>query len=250
MNKKQIVDKIQKLLALASSSNENEAKTAASMAQSLLVKYNLTMTDVEEDPEQKYHSEFVDTGRQRFDPAWKFIQSLLRDFFFVEIVQTKKRVRIDKDTVTYWDSTKVVNCYVMFGQPHNVEIAKYIRDFLMRSFAELFKDYRKRTGAELGSRNSFYMGLFSGLHEQLKTTRQKVENETGLVVVEDADLKDFIDKNLGKVKSSPSKYVVSNDSQAMAEGYEAGKNLSIARGLGGGSESKKEVGQVLRLGGK
>jgi hypothetical protein len=249
MNKHQMVEKIQKLLALANSENEHEAKTAASMAQSLLTKYNLTMTDVESEPDDsKYASEFVETDRQRQDPAWKFVQSLLREFFFVEIVQTKKRVEIVED---FWKSSKVVHCYVMFGQPHNVAIAKYVRDFLMRSFVDLFAQYRKQTGASAGSRSSYYLGLFKGIHEQLKKTKQSVEAETGLVVVEDSDLNKFIEDSLsGKIKTVPQKHVANTNPQALNAGYEKGKNLSIARGLGGGSEQSKKVGETLKLGGR
>lgn len=250
MKRQQIVDKIQKLLALANSSNENEAKTAASMAQALLTKYNLTMTEVEQEPnEDKYISEFVQTDRQRQDPAWKFVQSLLREFFFVEIVQSKKKIDLTASG-DLWKTTKTVHCYLMFGQPHNVTIAKYVRDFLMRAFVDLFQDYRKRTGAPVTSKNSYYLGLFKGLKEQLQATKSKVENETGLVVVEDADLNQFINDSLkGKVKSVPSKNIINNDPRALADGYEKGKALSIARGLGGRQEEKEQVGEILKLGG-
>lgn len=251
MNKQQIIDKIQKLLALANSDNENEAKAAATMAQSLLTKYNLTMTEVEQEPDKdKYTSEFVETGRQRQDPAWKYVQSLLREFFFVEIVQTKKKVEVPGGTV-FWKDYKNVHCYVMFGQPHNVAIARYVRDFMMRSFADLFVQYRKQTGAPATSRNSYYLGLFKGLHEQLKNTKKKVETETGLVVVEDANLEQFVKDSLeGKIKTVPSKSVINNDPNAMNAGYEKGKNLSIAMGLGNGRDDKKQVGETLRLGGE
>jgi hypothetical protein len=61
MNKSRmdIIEKIQKLLALATSDNENEAQMAAKRAQELLLKYNLKLTDVElEEGEEKYTREF------------------------------------------------------------------------------------------------------------------------------------------------------------------------------------------------
>lgn len=250
MTRQQIIDKIQKLLALANSSNENEAKTAASMAQALLTKHNLTATEVEQEPdEDKYTSEFVQTDRQRQDPAWKFVQSLLREFFFIEIVQSTKTIDLT-GPADYWRTVKKVHCYLMFGQPHNVAIAKYVRDFLMRSFVDLFQDYRKRTGAAVSSRNSYYLGLFRGLKEQLQATKSKVENETGLMVIADADLNQFIKDSLkGKLKNVPSKTVINTDSEALADGYEKGKSLNIARGLNGGAENSKQVNETLKLGG-
>jgi hypothetical protein len=250
MTRQQIIDKIQKLLALANSSNENEAKSAAAMAQALLTKYNLTMTDIELEPgEEKYQSEYVQTDRERQDPAWKFVQSLLRDFFFVEIVQSKKRVEMNEgDGVMYWKNTKTVHCYIMFGQSHNIIIAKYVRDFLMRAFPDSFKSYRARTGAPATSRHSYYYGLFAGLFEQLKAARGKVEQEVGLVVVQDAGLMEFIKDELGNVKEKKQSSNVGNDQKALQAGYEEGKNLKIAMGLDGRKDEKKQVGETLKLG--
>ncbi len=251
MTRQQIIDKIQKLLALANSSNENEAKSAAAMAQALLTKYNLTMTDVELEPdEDKYTSEYVQTDRERQDPAWKFVQSILREFFFIEIVQTKKRVEMnDTDGVTYWKSSKIVHCYIMFGQPHNVTIAKYVRDFLMRAFPDSFKSYRARTNAPASSRNSYYYGLFAGLHEQLKAARGKVEQEMGLVVVQDAGLTEYVKDEMGDVKEKKQKSSLGNDKNALQAGYEEGKNMKIAMGLDGRKDDIKNVSEVLKLGG-
>jgi polyhydroxyalkanoate synthesis regulator phasin len=240
MKNQQIIDKIQKLLALANSSNEHESQAAARMAQTLLTKHNLTMTEIEKESSD-YTSELVDTGRQRQDPAWKFIQSLLREFFFIEIVQTKRK-DMDKNY-------KIVehHCYVIFGQPHNVIIAKYVRDFLTRSFRDLFLKYKKESGRKDASRNSFYLGVFKGLHEQLKSARMGAEEETGLVVVKDSNLHQFIQDSLnGKLKSVPSKIAVQTDGHALNAGYEEGRNMRIAMGLGG-NETKK-VGETLKLG--
>lgn len=246
MNKQQITDKIQKLLALANSSNEHEAQAAAKMAQQLLTKYNLTMTEVQKE-EIDYTSELVETDRQRQNPAWKYVQSIVREFFFVEIVQSKRSgVGIIGGDLRF----KSFHIYMVFGKSHNVEIAKFVIEFLMRSFQDLFDDYRKRTGAGLSSRNSYYLGLFKGLHEQLKAIRKDVETETGLVVVEDVGLQDFVKDSLsGKIKSVPSKHVINTDSKALNEGYEKGKTMSIARGLGS-SKSKESVSQVLKIAGK
>ncbi len=45
-NRQTIIDRIRKLLALATSPNEHEALAAAEMAQALLAKYNLEMSDI------------------------------------------------------------------------------------------------------------------------------------------------------------------------------------------------------------
>jgi len=50
MNKK-ILEKIQKLLSLATSDNEHEAKAAMDKANALLVKHNLSMQEAKENLE-------------------------------------------------------------------------------------------------------------------------------------------------------------------------------------------------------
>lgn len=253
-NRDKILDKIQKLLALANSSNENEAKAASARAQALLTQYNLTMVDAEATAD-KYGKEFVDSGRQRMPIQWKFVQSLLREFFFIEIVQTKRRMKPDINTASQEEISdylfgrpKLEICYIMFGQPHNIEVAKYVRDFLMRAFEDSFKTYRKETGASVKAKQSYYMGLYQGLQEQLLAARQEVEQETGLVVVPDADLNDFIQDAFSNKLTTTKNSTTIRDKQAMTAGYEKGKDMSVARGLSGGSE-KAAVGQTLRLGG-
>ena len=45
-DKAKVLDKIRKLLALATSQNENEAAAAAEKAQALIAEYNLTAQDL------------------------------------------------------------------------------------------------------------------------------------------------------------------------------------------------------------
>jgi hypothetical protein len=238
-----IIEKVQKLLALANSDNEHEAALAANRAQALLTKYNLTMQDVAfEEGEEKYIREDFATGRGRASQEWKYIQSLLQEFYFIRIVQSKRVVPGGQ----FWKpKTEIVYCFL--GQAHNVEIAKFVRDFLTRSFKDLFAAYRKANKAPASGRESFYLGLYKGLHGQLKSTLKQVEQETGLVVVEDAGLDEFINDAFNKLKSKAVSVRNANDADALAAGAEEGKNLRIARGLGG-EASKRDIGQTLRIG--
>lgn len=244
--KNDILDKIKKLLALANSSNEHEAKVASARAQELLVKYNLTMQDVD-NVSHKYTEEMVETGRKRAATEWKYIQSLLREFFFIEIVHTKKPIYTGDIAQDMFGPQGYKFCYVMFGQPHNIEVAKYVRDFLTHAFKNSFKAYRKEHNAPAGSRQSYYYGLYQGLHEQLTQARQGVEQETGLVVVPDADLEKHINDVLSGALTKSQSRATLNDKQAAMAGYEQGKEMRIAKGLGGGSENK-QIGETLRLG--
>jgi hypothetical protein len=245
MTKQQIIDKIQKLLALANSSNENEAKSAASMAQALLTKYNLTMKEVDKSS-QSYTSKAFETNKRRQDTSARYIQTILKTFFFVEIINTKKPVKVYEDVCGIkFEKTVYENMYLIFGEPHNVEIAQYIYDFLDNSFKVLYRDFAKKNKTGKGSRVSYYYGVYAGLYDQLKQTKTKVEQEVGLVVVEDKDLTDFISQSIGKTKSLVKK-TQTEDKNALNQGYKEGQSLKIAKGLGGGDQDQ-QLGETLKL---
>jgi len=237
---KDIIEKIQKLLALANSSNENEAKLAAAKAQELLIKYNLSMSQIETD-ENRYEMELIATGKGRISSEYLYIQSLLCEFYFVRIVKSK-RVIYDG----FWPKNEAV--YLIFGAEHNIKIAKYVDEFLVQAFQRLFKQYRIKTNAPATSKHSFYLGLYHGLREQLLSTIKKVEQETGLVVVNDANLDEWIQEQM-KIKQTKDHKVDNVDNAAINSGYQEGKKLTISKGLDSG-ESKQNIGQTLRLAGK
>lgn len=238
MDKKLVIEKIKKLFSLATSSNPHEAEAAANAAQSLLTKYNLTQKEVaEETSEGRFKTKSFDTGKKRADPSWVFVQAIVRKFFFVEIVSFKKQVKTD-----FWTSEEV--SYLILGEEHNILVAEYVIEFLTRSFKNAFKAHAKTTGRNSG-RSGFYAGMYAGLASKLEVNLKKVENETGLVVVEDFELKKFVDEALGKPKERRAK--LSGRMSDYESGVKEGKNLNIAMGVGSRSEPAKEVGQVLKL---
>lgn len=68
-DKKEVIEKIKKLLALSNSSNEHEAALAASHAQRLLSEHNLAMTDVEARKEAEV-ADKVETDAAKTLPKW------------------------------------------------------------------------------------------------------------------------------------------------------------------------------------
>lgn len=232
-----IIKKIQNLLALANSSNEHEASAAANMANKLLMKYNLSLQQIEK-REKKYDASRKSTGKRRFGSETSFVCSLLEEFFFVRIIHSRKR-----DFLGRIENYEMV----IIGEKHNVAIAEYVLDFLSSTYKECFKKYRKQTGCPVSSRKSYYYGLYAGLHKKLKESTQKVQQEAGLVLVPDADLDKHIKDNFN-TKSQKEKSSFS-DKNAVAQGMEDGKNINIARGMTG-NEGVKNIGEILKLGGK
>lgn len=258
MSKRKIVEKIQKLLALSRSDNENEASSAYAMVEAMLSKNNLYKVEVERDPlKDRYLYEFVDHNKNK-GAGWQFIQTLVRQYFHVDIVQTKKRKENSSilDAVT---NSNTSHYHVIFGEEKDVELAKNVSEFLMKSFVGLFAQYRRYARVSLKMRDSFYTGLYKGFNEQLAQREQRIkekemENNPYKKDIEayEASFKDpeneFIKEMMSRVgiagsgdevvagpfeeeqkKSKGSGKVSDQDIQAFRAGYERGLNFRMFR---------------------
>jgi hypothetical protein len=218
--REKITAKIKKLLALATSPNEAEAKLASERAQEMLVRYNLSMQDV-----QKSNNDYTvynfDTSKRK-KVSDKFVYSLIVQFFFVRIVNQKAL-----------SNGEFIIIRNFVGEKHNVEIAKYTYDFLVRVFNKAWRDYKKSTGCGSGSRESFFYGLHNGIAETLMVSRQKVEQSMALVVSkEDPNLDAFLNNEFGKLKNVPAKSSGSlGDPEALDAGAKEGLKVTISKGI-------------------
>lgn len=206
-----IIEKIQKLLALATSPNEYEARLATEKANELLIKYNLKMQDV-----ASYDADdFIDRVVDDFDRSpveFKFICPIIQLHFFVgvyynNIVNGPKALRF-------------------VGTATNVAIATYMFEFLNRKFKLLWGMYVIEFDAPTTSKQSFYLGLKQGILEQLTLKRAAVEQEAGLVVVTDPRIKQAL-AHMSTMRSS----VDSNDISALIAGQAEGASLKLTPGL-------------------
>lgn len=212
MRNEKIIERAKRLMALAESDNEHEAKLAAERASELLLRYNLSMQQLE--TKDAIDEESIKFGNKR-PTELKFITSILRDFFFI-------------DCFTSGPSLVIV------GTPTNIAIASYTFEFLMRAFREGFKNYRKATGAGLRHRQPYYYGLKQGITEQLRAKQRAVCQETGIVVVKDPQIKQYLSRyNLRNVSSGR----ISFNDGAISAGRSDGKNMNIMRGVGGSRAS-------------
>lgn len=209
----ELLEKIKKLLSLAQSDNEHEAKLASSKALELLTKHNLSMQEVEF-VGLDYSEEVLDEGK-RVSPESKFIDSILNKHFNVFTLQVKR-----KGSYTL----------KILGDKTNTEIARYMYLFLNDTFKTLFKQYRKSTGATASSRQSYYMGLYKGFCQQMEDAKNKVEFEKGLVWAGDPGLNKFFKDKYPNAGYSNS-YVNTKDMAAQSAGYEHGKNIRVHKGI-------------------
>jgi hypothetical protein len=231
-----IVLKIQKLLSLANSDNEHEARLAAEKASELLLRHNLSMAEV-----RRTSADYT-KGVVR-ESSWtpteeKYVLSLITAHFFVRGIR--------EGTGRRGENGKREKRIVLLGTPTNVEIATYMYEFLMREFRLLWQAYKKANGAQEGSRASYYFGLYQGLHAQLDARRAAVQAETGLVVREDTALSAYLREQFGEARTARKQTVNARDAAALAAGTETGRQLNLRRGIGGAAAGAG--GAPLQLG--
>ena len=221
MNDEKIILKIQKLLELGNSTSENEAKQATSKAYKLLAKHNLSLQELK-DVTKEYVEQDLDCKHFRTPTEYAYVLGILRTNFFVVPIFT-----------TEWFSSKLkckgLKSYKLFGTPSNIKIAIYVFEYLTRTYKNLYSNLKKENSID---KRSYYMGLTDSINANLKESKKDVENEEGLIIVEDKEITDFKDSCTKGKKIKRSIYANSYN-----QGLIDGANVQIKKAV---STEKKE----------
>jgi hypothetical protein len=221
-----LLEKIQKLLSLATSPNEHEAKLAAEKANELLIRHNLSLSDltVGESLSERYDNKPVYEGKvMSFETKW--VMQLMNSHFFVQpIYRSARKVphnpKLNRPAHIWFVGTKT-----------NVEVASYVFQFLCQKYKQLWKEYQTQTGAHNHLKGSYYEGLTHGIHTQLSAKRKQVETSMALVVQQDPNLRKAVDQYHGRIRSSSGPNPMVDDQGVRNDGYVQGERLNISRGL-------------------
>lgn len=220
---KSITKKIQKLLSLATSSNEHEAKAAADKAQELLVAHNLNLQSIGDSSLEDYTEEEI-ISLKKANQETKFTAPIVAQFFFVSVIKSRSRVA-GMTTISF------------IGREENVEIAKYTYDFLVRTFKDTWKAHKKEN--KNAHKQSFYYGLYKGLQESLEAQRKKTQDSMALVLVNDPMLDKAVKKFSPNARNTKTSVRAGSHDDIQA-GKEQGRNIKINRGLNGGCDNNSK----------
>lgn len=161
-----LLRRVEKLLALAGSSNEHEASAAMGKVRELYAKYNLDR--IREKKDDPMVSLFVRTGRRRLERYQYLICSILNDHFFVEVVHTELY------DVERCEPYKAVE---LLGTRENVLMAEYVYHFLMNQARSLWNGRLKTTPngnkSSRRTRSAFQAGVIRGFLDRLEATAPK-----------------------------------------------------------------------------
>ncbi len=177
-----IREKISKLLSLATSSNEHEAQLAMEKARYLLLKYNLSLQDVGE-AGSRYGVRQLGRPRSRVQRYENAIASLLRDFFFVEVIWDRGYDPLSQKRGTFLK---------IHGTKLNLDMAEYAAVFLENLLPQLWRAHQKavRLRSNAG-RLHYYWGVVVGFSEKLRGQTDRLAREQALVWKQDPRLTEF-----------------------------------------------------------
>ncbi len=208
----EVIAKIQKLMSLAESDNENEAALATLRANELMTKHNLDAIaaaggaggDVE------YRVKLVLASR-RSTPRFAAIAQILEEFF-VYPVQTREGLEVT-------------------GTRANVDNAEYIAAYLDRELAAIWKRARRRK-PDL-KQKAFMSALARSYASKLKAARRGLPDRDRRALVLMGEELDWAAQGLygGGLRTTRSSY--RGCSESASRGAAAGSALEIRRGVGG-----------------
>lgn len=200
---KRIVDKVRKLLSLGESPHAEEAKGAALKAKELLSKYNLELTEADEETVLKRVLE-----KKRSGAKLQAIAEILRSFFVYPVFNHGKGI-------LYLE---------IVGDRVNVEVAEYVAHFLDKQFEILWEQGKKKDPLLKGraSKNSFFRGLAKGYQ------KKEGPQHRGLIRIEKQLIKqvETIYPHL-----STSRVFFKSSARAAKIGELFGRNLKIREGI-------------------
>ena len=164
-----LLDKVQKLLALATSSNEHEALLAMNKVRELYAKYNLDRTQSEK--KESFHHILICHKKKRIERYQDRIISILVEHFFVRVLTCHM---FDAMSGEYHRAIEII------GTRENALMAEYVYHFLLQQSEFWVEEAIKSSKRKISSveRRSFRMGVLEGFSEKLRES-EKPTTDTG-----------------------------------------------------------------------
>ncbi len=165
-----IFRKIQKLMALANSSNKNEAEQAMIKSQQLLLKHNIESKYIGNDDDEKMFLKRIIQQKQK-DAKMRTIAKILETFFVSSVF---KRIG---------DFTHLE----ILGSAVNIQIAEYVADVLLQKLDPLWNQTKQEHELKgIVAKNSFFLGLAKGYCDKINFLKKSYQTDVShaLIVIE------------------------------------------------------------------
>ncbi len=217
-----IVVRIHKLMALAESSNPNEAQAAMRKAHELIYRHNVNL--IARGADRDYQSIFVGKPRLRHFRESYHLAHLLQDYYFVQGMWIQAWVL---------EKGRMGRVLEISGTRKNVRIADYIHAAICRYIDKAWADYRANKGLNRYRKTDFAIGIIEGFKatlQQASTTGSQGADTHLPARIEDHALTRYLADRYPHVRSF-SRRGPAHDARVLADGTESGRRLIIARGI-------------------
>ncbi|HEV8052202.1 MAG TPA: DUF2786 domain-containing protein [Parachlamydiaceae bacterium] len=225
IEEKGVLRKVQKLMALATSSNQNEAEQAMIKSQQLLLKHNIESTYIDGVDEEKVFLKRI--LKQRKENSKMRTIARILETFFVGAVYNRGGDHIYLEII---------------GNAVNIEIAEYVASFLQIELDNLWAHAQQEANLKgTVAKNSFFTGLARGYCNKIEGLKREYDSTVtkALMVIE----KQLIDAKAMAYQRLTSR--TSNASHCRASsafGEMMGSRLNINPALNSSSQSKALIG--------
>jgi len=219
-NENKVIDKIEKLLALAGSDNENEAKSAMVKARELMAKYEIKREQLHEGQEEE--RPVIHYTSPAFRDDWcQMVASVIVDNFRCRAI------------ITHYRRSGGAYRIKFFGYAEDAEICVNIFNYAVKVIRKRFATLRA-IYADVGrkfDRNekmNYVEGFCYGLEENFEA--QKAQSESfALVLVTPPAVEEYVDNIPGLIKKENRKYETNAEHALLRRtGYLDGKAFQNA----------------------
>lgn len=216
-SREKILEKIEKLLALAGNNpSENEAISAALKAQELMAKYNIELADLEgKSLEQNIVEEtYTPKANCHYVRKWRYTlsQIIAKNFCC-------KTYSINRDAIAF------------YGYEKDAKIAVEVFKFLFETGNKLANRYYlkcKKEGRDTkGVLNTYLVGFCDGIKEVLD------KQCTALMIVVPKEIEEAYTEHSKNFRRMNTSLTTSSDGRAYSEGKTDGKATATARSIEG-----------------
>ena len=228
-DREKAIDLIQKLSMRTrdNGATASEAEAAAAEVQRLLTKFNLSLAEAQRSSDNLTEERLEEDANDRIVQV---VSSVVTEFYFVQFFSRGRSMFI-------------------FGERQNVEVARYIFQFLHRTFSELCVAELGRHIDRRGIRcysdvdrilDPYCKGLGFGLAMRLRSERKKFtsEEQNALVVI-NQDLRDEVMRRNPDLQATKEQVDVLDP--ATIRGMEHGLSVQIREGVAGPSQRPERI---------
>lgn len=241
-----MLERVRKLLALATSTNEHEALIAMNRVRELYARYNLEENSDVATGENKlpFVHIVISTGSKRMEAHERKVVGILTGHFFVEVILGQTF------DITSGERHRSLT---LLGKRENVLMAEYVYHFLLSQSRALAEQLLKQdSGASLRHsrirRKSFRLGILQGFEDKLRAAEKPTGHDVNDTVAKalikfnsDLALQGYIKKIYPRLQTS-SVNSQRIDSSAYAAGKDEGRKITLSRPI---SHSSGNKGRLL-----